>query len=114
MRKQEVDHILTKMLDSFNNVSDLNLTVGKPLQVESSGLLVGVDLESAIQELTPFQTEIFAPVLVPGQCALQHWSGFHSPGSHPLLPQLRYPTVRFDRLAHIAGSGSPAIDLYRR
>ncbi len=64
MRKQEVDHILTKMLDSFTNVSDLNLTVGKPLQVESSGQLVAVDLEPAIQELTPFQTEIVALNLI--------------------------------------------------
>jgi twitching motility protein PilT len=64
MRKQEVDHILTKMLDSHTNVSDLNLTVGKPLQVESSGQLVPVDISPPIKELTPFQTEIFALNLV--------------------------------------------------
>ncbi len=64
MRKQEIDHILTRMLDSFNNVSDLNLTVGKPLQVESDGQLIAVDLEPAIQELSPFQTEIFALNLI--------------------------------------------------
>ena len=34
MQKQEVDYILTRMLDAFGNVSDLNLTVGKPFQVE--------------------------------------------------------------------------------
>ncbi len=60
MRKQEVDYILARMLDSYNNVSDLNLTVGKPLQVESSGKLVQVDVDPSIKELTPFQTEIFA------------------------------------------------------
>ena len=64
MRKQEVDHILTKMLDSYNNVSDLNLTVGKPLQVESAGQLVPVELEPGIRELTPFQTETFALNLI--------------------------------------------------
>ena len=64
MRKQEVDHILTKMLDSFNNVSDLNLTVGKPMQVESSGQLTGVEMEPPIRELTPFQTEMFALNLI--------------------------------------------------
>jgi len=64
MRKQEVDHILTKMLDSFNNVSDLNLTVGKPMQVESSGQLTGVDMEPPIRELTSFQTEMFALNLI--------------------------------------------------
>ena len=60
MRKQEIDFILSRMLDSYSNVSDLNLTVGKPLQVESSGKLVRVDIEPEIKELTPFQTEIFA------------------------------------------------------
>lgn len=34
MRKQEIDFILAKMLDSHGNVSDLNITVGKPFQVE--------------------------------------------------------------------------------
>jgi twitching motility protein PilT len=60
MKKQEVDHILTRMLDSHSNVSDLNLTVGKPLQVESSGELVPVEIHPEIKELTPFQTEMFA------------------------------------------------------
>jgi twitching motility protein PilT len=60
MRKQEVDHILTRMLDSHTNVSDLNLTVGRPLQVESSGQLVSVDMSPPIKELTPFQSETFA------------------------------------------------------
>ncbi|MFC1876200.1 type IV pilus twitching motility protein PilT [Thermodesulfobacteriota bacterium] len=64
MRKQEVDHILTRMLDSHTNVSDLNLTVGRPLQVESSGQLVSVDMIPTIKELTPFQSEVFALNLV--------------------------------------------------
>jgi twitching motility protein PilT len=64
MRKQEIDYILARMLDSYNNVSDLNLTVGKPLQVESSGKLVSVDIEPEIKELTPFQTEVFALNLI--------------------------------------------------
>ena len=64
MRKQEVDYILTKMLDSHENISDLNITVGKPFQVESDGVLTQVDLESPLEELTPFQTEIFAMNLI--------------------------------------------------
>ena len=64
MRKQEVDHILTRMLDSHTNVSDLNLTVGKSLQVESAGQLVPVDMSPPIKELTPFQSEMFALNLV--------------------------------------------------
>ena len=64
MKKQEVDHILTKMLDSYDNVSDLNFTVGKSLQVESSGELVRVDTIPDFRELTPFQTEILALNLI--------------------------------------------------
>jgi twitching motility protein PilT len=52
------------MLDSHTNVSDLNLTVGRSLQVESSGQLVSVDMVPPIKELTPFQSEIFALNLV--------------------------------------------------
>ena len=44
MKKQEIDHILTRMLDSRKNVSDLNLTVGRPMQVESDGELVAIDM----------------------------------------------------------------------
>lgn len=64
MKKQEIDHILTRMLDSHKNVSDLNLTVGKPLQVESDGELVSIDMRPPFKELTPFQTEIFALNLI--------------------------------------------------
>jgi len=64
MRKQEIDHILTRMLDAHKDVSDLNLTVGKPMQVESSGQLVGIDMSPKFEFLTPFQTEIFALNLV--------------------------------------------------
>lgn len=64
MRKQEIDHILTKMLDSHQDVSDLNLTPGKPLQVESNGELVTVEMKPDFKELTPFQTETFALNLI--------------------------------------------------
>jgi twitching motility protein PilT len=64
MRKQEIDHILTKMLDSYQDVSDLNLTPGKPLQVESNGVLVPVEMKPDFKELTPFQTETFALNLI--------------------------------------------------
>lgn len=64
MKKQEVDHILARMLDSYENVSDLNLTVGKPLQVESSGELLPVEIKPFFEELTPFQTETIALNLI--------------------------------------------------
>ncbi|PIE61061.1 MAG: twitching motility protein [Desulfobacterales bacterium] len=64
MKKQQIDHILSKMLDSHSNVSDLNLTPGKPLQVENSGQLVPVKILPDFKVLTPFQTEVFALNLI--------------------------------------------------
>jgi len=64
MQKQEIDHILGKMLESHKSVSDLNLTPGKPLQVESSGELTAVKMDPEFTVLTPFQTEIFALILM--------------------------------------------------
>lgn len=60
MRKQELDHILGAMLESYEDVSDINITVDKPTQVESSGVLKPVSLRPSIDRLTPFQTEMFA------------------------------------------------------
>ncbi|RZB34072.1 MAG: twitching motility protein PilT [Desulfobacteraceae bacterium Eth-SRB2] len=60
MKKQEIDHVLARMLDSHDNVSDLNITVGKAFQVETSGELAAVDMEPRFEEITPFQAEIFA------------------------------------------------------
>jgi twitching motility protein PilT len=64
MKKQQIDHILSKMLDSHPNVSDLNFTPGKPLQVESSGQLISVEMSPNFNLLTAFQTEIFALNLI--------------------------------------------------
>jgi twitching motility protein PilT len=66
MRKAEIDDMLTAMLDSHDNVSDINITVDRPLQVESSGELVGVPVTPPVESLTPFQTEIFALNLING------------------------------------------------
>jgi twitching motility protein PilT len=64
MRKAEIDHILTTMLESFGNISDLNITVGKPFQVESSGKLTEVPLELSAPDITPFQAETFVMNLI--------------------------------------------------
>jgi len=66
MRQQQIDHVLTSMLKSHDNVSDLNMTVDKPFQVESSGELSPVSLTPPVDKLTPFQTEIFALNLLGG------------------------------------------------
>jgi twitching motility protein PilT len=66
MRKSEIDDLLAAMLESHDNVSDLNVTVDRPLQVESAGELVAVPVDPPIENLTPFQTEIFALNLING------------------------------------------------
>ena len=64
MRKQEIDYILNRMLEVNSRLSDINVTVGKPFQVEIDGLLNNVPLTPPIQRLTPFQTETFALNLI--------------------------------------------------
>ncbi len=64
MRRQQIDHILGAMLESYEDVSDINITVDKPAQVESAGILKPVSLKPHIDRLTPFQAEIFALNLI--------------------------------------------------
>jgi len=69
MRRPELDYLLTTMLDSQADVSDLLFTVDKPLQVESFGELKPVAFEPPIEALSPFQTEMIALNLI-GE---NHW-----------------------------------------
>ncbi|MDH5525407.1 MAG: PilT/PilU family type 4a pilus ATPase [Desulfobulbaceae bacterium] len=87
MKQTEIDYWITSMLETYDNVSDLNVTVGKPLQVETSGQLVPVKVEPAVNEITPFQAEVFALNLIGGNkrllddlvnhgsCDLSYWLG---------------------------------------
>ncbi len=87
MKQPEIDYWITAMLETFDNVSDLNITAGKPLQVESSGQLAAVPVTPEVPELTPFQTEVFALNLIrgdqrllddlvkTGSCDLSYWLG---------------------------------------
>ncbi len=64
MKKQQLDNILTSMLESHEGVSDLLMTVDKPFQVEASGVLLPVNLNPPIESLTPYQAEVFALNLI--------------------------------------------------
>lgn len=87
MKQTEIDYWITSMLETYGNVSDLNITVGKPLQVETSGQLVPVPVEPAVEALSPFQAEVFALNLIGGNkrllddlvkhgsCDLSYWLG---------------------------------------
>jgi len=87
MKQTEIDYWITSMLETYGNVSDLNITVGKPLQVETSGQLVPVPVEPPVEALSPFQAEVFALNLIGGNkrllddlvkhgsCDLSYWLG---------------------------------------
>ncbi len=64
MRRKEIDYILLKMLEYKKNLSDLNFTPGKSIQVESDGELMPVRMEPSFSKLTAFQTEIIALNLI--------------------------------------------------
>jgi twitching motility protein PilT len=76
MRRSELDYVLSTMLgldrqtDTVvrrrTEVSDLNFTVDRPMQVEQNGELVPVACNPAIDHLTPYQTEMIALNLING------------------------------------------------
>ncbi len=67
MKRHELDYILSHILASGKDVSDINITCGRPFQVESAGELVPVHLKKPyIESLTPFQTEMLALSLIGG------------------------------------------------
>jgi twitching motility protein PilT len=76
MRRAELDYILTTMLGMDRqtetvirrrkDVSDLNFTVDRPLQIEQAGELVPVACNPPLDRLTPYQTEMIALNLING------------------------------------------------
>jgi len=57
MRRYELDKILATMLASTEGISDLNFSVGRPLQVEAYGKLKKVDMPPLRGNLTSVQME---------------------------------------------------------
>jgi len=66
MRRNELDYVLSTLLDLHKDVSDVIFTVDRPLQVEVAGELMPVALQPPIESLTPFQTELIALNLLSG------------------------------------------------
>lgn len=52
------------MLNSYDHVSDLNVSAGRPLQVETAGEMHPVAVKPSVHNLTPFQAEVFALNLI--------------------------------------------------
>ncbi len=66
MRIPDLDRILSAMLRTYDGISDLNFSVGHPLQVEDFGELKPVYVDPPIEALTPYQTEQLALSLMQG------------------------------------------------
>jgi len=66
MKQPDIDYWIGTMLESYDHVSDLNITAGKPLQVEAAGIMESVQIRPEIRQLTPFQAEVFALNLING------------------------------------------------
>src|SRR5688572_16520246 len=62
----DVDPLLEAMLDTAPGISDLNLSVGRPPQVEIDGQLRPVKF-AGIERLLPYQTELVAMRLLAGK-----------------------------------------------
>lgn len=64
MHKAEIDYILATIVEKFPDASDIIITVDRPFQVEDSGILKEVSVNSSIRNITPFQAETIALNLI--------------------------------------------------
>ncbi|MEM6453898.1 MAG: PilT/PilU family type 4a pilus ATPase [Acidobacteriota bacterium] len=74
----KVESILSRMLAAGDSVSDLNLSAGRPPQVEIDGQLRPVEIRG-LPMLTPYHTEGIAMALMQGK--RQHLEALHQRGS---------------------------------
>ena len=66
MKKPDIDYWIGTMLSAYEHVSDLNITPGKPLQVEAAGIMQPVEVRPEVKCLSPFQGEVFALNMIGG------------------------------------------------
>jgi len=104
MKLPEVNYWITNMLESYEKVSDLNFTVAKPLQVETAGQLVPINITPEIRELTPFQTEVSALNLIQGTKRLLDDLAVHGSCdlSHGLGNKARFRVNIFTQQGHLS------------
>jgi len=104
MKLPEVNYWITNMLESYERVSDLNLTVGKPLQVETAGQLAPISVTPEVNELTPFQTEVAALNFIQGSKRLLDDLANHGSCdlAHSLGHKARFRVNIFNQQGHIS------------
>lgn len=64
MKRQDVNRILHTLLDEHPTLSDINFTVGKPIQAEVDGVLRPACADLRLGVLTPYHTEHIALALI--------------------------------------------------
>ncbi len=104
MRIPDLDKILSTMLKTYDGISDLNFSVGHPLQVEDFGELKPVSVDPPIEALTAYQTEQIALTLMQGDRRLIHdyLTGGSCDCSYSLRDEARFRVNIFRQQGHFS------------
>ena len=104
MRTPDLDKILSAMLKTYDGISDLNFSVGHPLQVEDFGELKPVSVDPPIEALTAYQTEQIALTLMQGDRRLIHdyLTGGSCDCSYSLRDEARFRVNIFRQQGHFS------------
>src|ERR1043166_6897062 len=92
------------MLKTYDGISDLNFSVGHPLQVEDFGELKQVFVDPPIEALTPYQTEQIALTLMRGNRRLiyDYLTGGSCDCSYSLNDEARFRISIFRQQGHFS------------
>src|SRR5467141_5055415 len=104
MRSPDLDRILSAMLKTYSGISDLNFSVGHPLQVEDFGELKPIYVDPPIDALTPYQTEQIALTLMQGNRRLiyDYLTGGSCDSSYSLNKEARFRVNIFRQQGHFS------------
>jgi twitching motility protein PilT len=104
MRIPDLDKILSAMLKTYDGISDLNFSIGHPLQVEDFGELKPVLVDPPIESLTPYQTEQVALTLMRGNRRLiyDYLTGGSCDCSYSLKDSARFRINIFRQQGHFS------------
>src|SRR5438128_12233776 len=104
MRVPDLDKVLSAMLKTYTGISDLNFSVGHPLQVEDFGELKPVYVDPPIDALTPHQTEQIALTLMQGNRRLiyDYLTGGSCDCSYSLSDEARFRVNIFRQQGHFS------------
>ncbi len=104
MRLPDLDRILSAMLKTYDGISDLNFSVGHPLQVEDFGELKPIYVDPPIDALTPYHTEQIALMLIQGNRRLlyDYMTGGSCDCSYSLKDEARFRVNIFRQQGHFS------------